>query len=125
MSPTASNRRTAGFRWLSLFLAVFIFAVTAFVELTHDADEFEWVSYAHACFTPGNAGPTEGRHVCLACLLINAFQSAQVIWFFLLLLVLTVSDCRQSYSSKLHSSCFFAGCRVRGPPLFSTDFSFF
>jgi hypothetical protein len=34
----------------------------------------------------------------------------------------TVSNCRQSYKSKFHSSCIFSRCRVRGPP---SDFSLF
>ncbi|MGC9196778.1 MAG: hypothetical protein ACP5IL_15190 [Syntrophobacteraceae bacterium] len=125
MNLSISNRRSAALRYLSLSLALFIFVLTSCVELTHDKDDYECGFSGHTPLHWSAPTPLEPRHVCLACLVIQAFQAARVIWFFLLLLVMAVSHCRRSYEPKFHSSFLFEVCRIRAPPFYASDFSSF
>ena len=121
MNLSISNRRSAILRYLSLSLALFIFALTSCVELTHDKDDCDHGFSGQTVLHWRTAKPLLPRHVCVACLMIQAFQAARIIWFFLLLLVMAVSYRRQSYEPKFHSSFLFEVCRVRAPPFPAPD----
>ncbi len=120
---SVSNRRSAPLRYLSLFLALVIFVLASSVELMHDDDDYKWVAAGQIRFNWSVPKPPEPRHVCLACLMIQAFQTARIVWFFLLFIVMAVSLCRGSREPEFHSSFLFGGCRIRAPPFPSSDFS--
>ncbi len=116
------NHRSAVLRCLCLSLALFIFTVTAFVHLTHSKADFLSTACEPASCAPSNAHNTAAQQICLACLIVKAFQTAQVILFFLLLHIAAVSDFRRSYKSKFHPFSFFTNQWVRGPPLLASIF---
>ncbi len=114
------NHRTAISRYLCLFLALFIFTVTAFVHLTHSQADFQSSACEPASYASSDAQNDGDQQPCLACLIVKAFQTAQVILFLLLLHIATLlSCCCQPDKSEFHSIPILSYLRVRGPPAFA------
>jgi hypothetical protein len=119
-SPATLNNKTAVSRCFSLCLALFIFSVTAFVHLTHSKTDFQSTACQPASFAASNAQNGGAEQPCLACMIVKAFQTAQVILFLLLLYVATLLSgfCRPP-KSEFHSIPIISYQWVRGPPAFS------
>jgi hypothetical protein len=119
-SPATLNNKIAVSRYFSLCLALFIFSVTALVHLTHSKTDFLPVSCQPASYasTDEQNGGTE--QPCLACMIVKAFQTAQVILFLLLLYLATLLSgfCRPP-KSEFHSIPITSYQWVRGPPAFA------
>lgn len=112
-----SNRNTAVSRCLSVSLALFIFALTAFVHLAHNASDFRPTSCEPSSYRAENdARNTEDQQPCPACEIVKAFQTAQVILLFLLLYIVKKSDFHRYYKPESHSISIYGDQWVRGPP---------
>jgi hypothetical protein len=98
-------------------LALFIFTVTAFVHLTHSQADFQSSACEPASYASSDAQNDGDQQPCLACLIVKAFQTAQVILFLLLLHIATVLSgfCRLP-KSQFHSIPILTYQWVRGPP---------
>jgi hypothetical protein len=101
-------------------LALFIFTVTAFVHLTHSKTDFQSSACEPASYASSDALNNGDQQPCLACLIVKAFETAQVILFLLLLHVATLLSgfCRLP-ESQFHSIPVLSYLRVRGPPAFA------
>jgi len=119
-SPATLNNKTAISRYLSLGLALFIFSVTALVHLTHSKTDFQSTACEPASFAASNAMNGGAEQPCLACMIVKAFQTAQVILFLLLLYTATLLSgiCRPP-KSEFHSIPILSCLWVRGPPSFA------
>ncbi len=113
------NHRADISRCFSLCLALFIFTVTAFVHLTHSKADFQSVACEQASYCLNDAG---AQPICLACMIVKTFQTAQVILFFLFFYIVAASGFHRSWKSKLHSVSFFTSQWVRGPPSLASSF---
>ncbi|MGO9020790.1 MAG: hypothetical protein ACLQVJ_20815 [Syntrophobacteraceae bacterium] len=105
---------------LCFLLAAFIFTVTAFVHLTHSKTDFQSTACEPASYESNDALNGGDQQPCLACMIVKAFQSAQVILFLLLLYVATLlsGSCRPN-KSEFHSIRILSYLWVRGPPAFA------
>jgi len=108
-----------GYSRLSFLLAVFIFATTALVNLTHSKTDFQSTACEPASCAASDGLNEGAAQPCLACMIVKAFQTAQVILFLLLLYIATLLPglCRPQ-KSELHSSPLLSHLWVRGPPGF-------
>ncbi len=122
MGRSTLNHRTAISRYSSLALALFIFIVTAFVHLTHSNTDFQSIACEPASYASNGAQSDEDQQPCLACLIVKAFLTAQIILFVLLLFIAAASDFRRSYESKFHSVSFLTYRWIRGPPPLASFF---
>ncbi len=114
------NHRTAISRYLCLSLALFVFTVTAFVHLTHSKTDFQSSACEPASYASSDAQNDGDRQPCLACMIVKAFQTAQVVLFLLLLCIATLlSGSCQPDKSEFHSIPILSRLRVRGPPAFA------
>lgn len=113
----AVNNKTRTWRSLCFLLAAFIFTVTAFVHLTHSKTDFKSTACEPASYAASNGLNGGAEQPCLACMIVKAFQTAQVILFLLLLYVATLLSgiCRPP-KSEFHSIPIISCLWVRGPP---------
>lgn len=86
----AVSYKTGTLRSLSFLLAVFIFTVTALVNLTHSKADFQSIACEPASCAPSDGLEGGAAQPCLACMIVKAFQTAQVILFFFLLTIATL-----------------------------------
>jgi hypothetical protein len=97
-------------------MAMFIFAVTAFVHLTHNKSDFQSSACEPASCASADSQNGGDKAVCLACMIVNAFQTAQIIVFLFIVLVGAVFGFCPCFRSNLHSLSFPSSQWVRGPP---------
>ena len=114
-------RYKTGTSRLCIFLAaVFIFTVTALVNLTHSKTDFQSTACEPASCSASDALNGGAEQPCLACMIVKAFQTAQVILFLILLYIATLlSGFRQPHKSEFHSTTILSHQWVRGPPTFA------
>ncbi len=121
----AVSYKTGTLRSLSFLLAVFIFTVTALVNLTHSKADFQSIACEPASCAPSDGLEGGAAQPCLACMIVKAFQTAQVILFFFLLTIATlVSGSCLPNKSEFHSTFVLSHQWVRGPPEFARNFRF-
>jgi len=114
----AGSHKTGTSR-LCFLLAAFIFTVTALVHLTHSKTDFQSTACLPASCAASDALNGGAEQPCLACMIVKAFQTAQVILFLLLLHIATLlSGCCQPDKSEFHPILILSYLRVRGPPAF-------
>ena len=119
-SPATLNNKTVVLRCFSLCLALFIFSVTALVHLTHNKTDFQSTACEPTSCAASNAMNGGGEQPCLACMIVKAFQTAQVILFLLLLHIATLlSGICRPHKSQFHSIPLLSYQWVRGPPAFA------
>jgi len=117
----AVNYKTGTSR-LSLLLAVFIFTTTALVHLTHSKNDFQSTACEPASCAASDALNRGAAQPCLACMIVKAFQTAQVILFLILMHIATLLSgfCRP-HKSEFHSIPILSYLWVRGPPAFASS----
>jgi hypothetical protein len=121
-SPATLNHKTTVLRCFGLSLALFIFTLTAFVHSAHNKADFLPASCEPASYASKDAQNDGVQQVCPACMIVKLFQTAQIVLFFLLLHIATVSDFLRSFKSKFHPVRFLANQWVRGPPELASSF---
>jgi hypothetical protein len=105
---------------LCFLLAAFIFVVTALVHLTHSKTDFQSTACEPASCAASDALNGGAEEPCLACMIVKAFQTVQVILFLLLLhIAILLSGCCRPPKSQFHSIRILSCLRVRGPPAFA------
>ena len=112
-------RQNRTLRSLSLFLAAIILTATTLAHLTHSKIDFQPTSCEPASCASSDARNRGAAQPCLGCIIVRAFQTAQVILLLLLLHIATLSSgfCRPN-KSELHLVPVFSKRWVRGPPAF-------
>jgi hypothetical protein len=107
-------------RSLSLFLAVFILTAITLAHLIHSKADFQPIACESASCASSEAQNRGSAQLCLGCIIVRAFQTAQVILFLLLLHITTLLSgfCRPN-KSQLHPVPLFSYQWVRGPPVFA------
>jgi hypothetical protein len=114
-----SHKRGAS-RSFCFLLAAFIFTVTALVHLTHSKTDFQSAACEPASCAAADALNGGAEQHCVACMIVKAFQTAQVIVFLLLFHIATLlSGCCKPSKSEFHSIPILSCLWVRGPPAFA------
>jgi hypothetical protein len=119
MAFGAVSHKTRTFRSFSLTLAVLIFTIIALVNLTHSKTDFQSISCQPASCATSDGLNGGTPQPCLACMIVTAFQTAQVILFLLLLHIATLFGSCRPHKSEFHSIPFLSYIWVRGPPAFA------
>jgi hypothetical protein len=116
----AVSHKTGTSRSFCLLLAAFIFTVTALVHLTHSKEDFHSTACEPASCAASDALNGGAAQPCMACMIVKAFQTAQVILFLLLLHIATLlPGCCRPNTSEFHSISILSYQWIRGPPAFA------
>lgn len=106
-------------RFRALSLAIFIFILTAAVQFTHTCTSDEQSIFQFAIgFSFANETYTSraDSKPCIACIIIQTFNTAQIALVILLLFFVNIIRLCRLVSTDLHPRIFFSLRYIRGPP---------